>query len=117
MLGKYNKIKLRASRDFFQRSVRMRCGGANLYYQQDTDHFRASVVIAKKTTPLASQRAKIKRHIYWVIQGLLPQIKKWQISVVVVIVNPEKISAEYHFAEELQRCLSEIHQKNEKNYH
>ncbi len=109
MLAKHHKVQLRADQDFFGNSARTKVGGALIYYQPNEDHFRASVIVAKKHANLASAREKIKRQIYQIIQDLLPQIRVWKISVVIVVFDPDRVVADRQFSEKLLSCLKKIH--------
>ena len=114
MLARKHKAQLRTNQVFFHDAKKIKFNGGLIYYQPNSECFKASVIVAKKNAKLSTVRIKIKRQVYQAVQDLLPQIESWKISVAIVIISPNKTNNQQRLREELMTIFKIIKQ-NEKS--
>ncbi len=86
MLSKQLKLDLRKNKDFFSSCKKKHFTNFSLFYsKKKSEVSKAIVIVPKKTNKLASQRNKIKRAAYLLIENVFSTNKENNIDLIIVI--------------------------------
>lgn len=101
MLSKHQKLQLRQEKEFFTEATRTVIHPFLVYIQHNQEVPRFTVIVPKRVVTQSTQRNKLKRQIYQVIQDRLKENAFAAVSVAFVVNRPAS-------QEQLQQVTNQV---------
>ncbi|NCO11913.1 MAG: ribonuclease P protein component [Candidatus Pacebacteria bacterium CG_4_10_14_3_um_filter_34_15] len=109
MLSKQFKLDLRSDKNFFYNCKKKHLQEFSVFYKKHTkDGLKIAIIVPKKTVKLATDRNRIKRIFYSVIEKLPEGIKNKNINVVIVVNKADIKEKDLNLIKTIEGSLVEI---------